>query len=95
MSAKPRFTKDTSLGELPRPRKHRVIVTGGSGKLGRATVAYLASPEGGDWEVISADLRRPPEASEDGEVRSPNGIAVQESKRYTSYVISCGPMRAS
>lgn len=62
-SKKPGFTADRSLGELDRERKPRVVVTGGSGKLGRATVDYLAN-EG--WEVISVDLRRPPGISEDG-----------------------------
>ncbi len=66
MSAKARFTTSLALGELDRPRRPRVIVTGGSGKLGRSTVAYLASPEGGDWEVISVDMNRPPGTSEDG-----------------------------
>jgi len=52
------------LGEFPRgDRKPRVIVTGGSGKLGRSTVRYLAD-EG--WEVISVDTRRPIGTSEDG-----------------------------
>lgn len=58
------FTADLALGEAPRgSRKPRVVVTGGSGKLGRATVQYLAD-EG--WEVISVDTRRPPGSSEDG-----------------------------
>ncbi len=54
------FTSTLALGELDRgPRRRRVVVTGGSGKLGRATVAHLASAEGGGWEVISVDLGRP------------------------------------
>ena len=58
------FTDKLALGETNRgDRTRRVIVTGGSGKLGRATVKYLAD-EG--WEVISVDTRRPPTASEDG-----------------------------
>ncbi|OQO05907.1 hypothetical protein B0A48_10003 [Cryoendolithus antarcticus] len=58
------FTQDLALGEAKRgPRTKRVIVTGGSGKLGRATVRYLAD-EG--WEVISVDTRRPAGISEDG-----------------------------
>lgn len=58
------FTHELALGEAPRgPQKPRVIVTGGSGKLGRSTVNYLAN-EG--WEVISVDTRRPPGISEDG-----------------------------
>lgn len=53
-----------ALGEAPRgPRKPRVVVTGGSGKLGRATVQYLAEQ---GWEVINFDQKRPPTASEDG-----------------------------
>lgn len=60
----PSFTDQLALGEAKRgDRVKRVIVTGGSGKLGRATVQYLAD-EG--WEVISVDTRRPPTASEDG-----------------------------
>jgi len=58
------FTDKLALGEAKRgERVRRVVVTGGSGKLGRATVKYLAD-EG--WEVISVDTRRPPTASEDG-----------------------------
>lgn len=58
------FTDKLALGEAPRGEaKPRVIVTGGSGKLGRATVRYLAD-EG--WEVISVDTRRPQGTSEDG-----------------------------
>lgn len=58
------FTRDLALGEAKRgPKKPRVIVTGGSGKLGRSTVQYL-SDEG--WEVISVDTRRPVGISEDG-----------------------------
>ena len=60
----PSFTAALALGEQPRgDRKPRVIVTGGSGKLGRATVADLSS---NGWEVISVDTRRPPGISEDG-----------------------------
>lgn len=58
------FTDQLALGEAKRgERVRRVIVTGGSGKLGRSTVQYLAD-EG--WEVISVDTRRPPGISEDG-----------------------------
>lgn len=58
------FTDELALGEAKRgERKQRVVVTGGSGKLGRSTVQYLAD-EG--WEVISVDTRRPPGISEDG-----------------------------
>lgn len=58
------FTDTLALGEAPRgPNKKRVIVTGSSGKLGRATVQYLAD-EG--WEVIAVDKTRPPGISEDG-----------------------------
>lgn len=57
------FTSDFALGEAQRNHdKPRVIVTGGSGKLGRATVAHLSK----SWEVISIDTRRPPGISEDG-----------------------------
>lgn len=53
-----------ALGEVPsRPQTRRVIVTGGSGKLGRATVQYLVDA---GWEVISVDTRRPQGISEDG-----------------------------
>ncbi|CAO1626666.1 unnamed protein product [Parajaminaea phylloscopi] len=53
-----------ALGETPRPTQlPRVVVTGGSGKLGRATVAKLAAS---GWEVINFDTRRPPGAAEDG-----------------------------
>ncbi|UZJ56664.1 hypothetical protein CBS101457_005984 [Exobasidium rhododendri] len=53
-----------ALGEAPRgSRKPRVVVTGGSGKLGRAAVHHLSSV---GWEVINFDLRRPPGAAEDG-----------------------------
>jgi len=39
-----------ALGEAPRgPRKPRVVVTGGSGKAGRATISHLAAK---GWEVI-------------------------------------------
>lgn len=63
-SGVPSFTDQLGLGEAKRgPNKRRVIVTGGSGKLGRSTVKYL-SDEG--WEVISVDTRRPPGISEDG-----------------------------
>jgi nucleoside-diphosphate-sugar epimerase len=62
--AKPSFTDTFALGEAQRPHdKKRVIVTGGSGKLGRSTVKYLFD-EG--WEVISVDTRRPIGISEDG-----------------------------
>lgn len=49
------FTADRALGEAKRelPSK-RVIVTGGSGKLGRSVVKYLAD-EG--YEVINVDTR--------------------------------------
>jgi len=58
------FTDTRALGEFPRgENKKRCIVTGGSGKLGRSTVEYLAN-EG--WEVINFDTRRPITASEDG-----------------------------
>jgi len=64
MSKASSFTDKLALGEAKRgDRKPRVIVTGGSGKLGRATVNYLAN-EG--WEVISVDTRRPAGISEDG-----------------------------
>lgn len=60
----PSFTDQLALGEAQRgPRTRRVIVTGGSGKLGRSTVRYLADQ---GWEVISVDTRRPPGTSEDG-----------------------------
>lgn len=62
-SAVPSFTAEFALGEAKREHsKPRVIVTGGSGKLGRATVAHLSK----DWEVISVDTQRPPNISEDG-----------------------------
>ncbi|KAI3392848.1 hypothetical protein diail_5054 [Diaporthe ilicicola] len=61
-SRAPLFDKTRALGEMSRPRRPRVIVTGGSGKLGRAVVGLLAA----SWEVISLDVRRPPAASEDG-----------------------------
>jgi nucleoside-diphosphate-sugar epimerase len=58
------FTDKLALGEAKRgENKRRVVVTGGSGKLGRSTVKYLAD-EG--WEVISVDTRRPIGTSEDG-----------------------------
>ena len=58
------FTAQLALGEAKRgPNKKRVIVTGGSGKLGRSTVRYLADE---CWEVISVDTRRPAGISEDG-----------------------------
>lgn len=64
MSPPASFTDKLALGEAKRgENKRRVIVTGGSGKLGRSTVRYLAD-EG--WEVISVDTRRPPGTSEDG-----------------------------
>lgn len=57
------FKPGFALGEPERKHeKPRVIVTGGSGKLGRATVAHLAE----SWEVISIDTKRPPNISEDG-----------------------------
>jgi len=63
MSPKPSFTKDFAVGEATRQHtKPRVIVTGGSGKLGRATVKHLSET----YEVISVDTRRPPNISEDG-----------------------------
>ena len=54
------FTADRALGEAKRdlPSK-RVIVTGGSGKLGRSVVKYLAD-EG--YEVINVDTRCVPPA---------------------------------
>lgn len=61
-SRTPLFDQNRALGELARRRRPRVIVTGGSGKLGRAVVSLLAQ----NWEVISLDLRRPPTATEDG-----------------------------
>jgi len=63
------FTADRALGEAKRelPSK-RVIVTGGSGKLGRSVVKYLAD-EG--YEVINVDTRRPAGASEDGKTGTP------------------------
>jgi NAD(P)-dependent dehydrogenase (short-subunit alcohol dehydrogenase family) len=64
MSPQASFTDKLALGEAKRgENKRRVVVTGGSGKLGRSTVRYLAD-EG--WEVISVDTRRPPGISEDG-----------------------------
>ncbi|KAG9246529.1 hypothetical protein BJ878DRAFT_496762 [Calycina marina] len=64
MTQKASFTDKLALGEAQRgPNRRRVIVTGGSGKLGRSTVRYLADH---DWEVISVDTRRPPGISEDG-----------------------------
>ena len=57
------FQRDFALGEAQRKHdKPRVIVTGGSGKLGRATVEHLSKT----WEVISIDTRRPTGISEDG-----------------------------
>ncbi|CDS01532.1 related to NAD-dependent epimerase/dehydratase [Sporisorium scitamineum] len=56
-------THPLTLGETPRPAKPRVVVTGGSGKLGRATVAHLSSS---GYEVINFDRVRPLTASEDG-----------------------------
>lgn len=60
-------SRSLALGETPRPQgatpNGRVVVTGGSGKLGRATVSHLAS---NGWEVINFDTRRPPGAAEDG-----------------------------
>ncbi|SNX86920.1 related to NAD-dependent epimerase/dehydratase [Melanopsichium pennsylvanicum] len=52
-----------ALGESTRCVKPRVVVTGGSGKLGRATVAHLAAS---GYEVINFDRVRPKTASEDG-----------------------------
>lgn len=63
-SRTPLFDQTRALGELARRRRPRVIVTGGSGKLGRAVVSLLAQQH--HWEVISLDLRRPPTATEDG-----------------------------
>lgn len=61
--AKPSFTNEYALGEAQRSHgKPRVIVTGASGKLGRATVQYLSET----YEVISVDTRRPAGISEDG-----------------------------
>lgn len=62
-SRTPLFDQHRALGELTRRRRQRVIVTGGSGKLGRAVVTLLSQQ---NWEVISVDVRRPPTASEDG-----------------------------
>ncbi|CAO1612787.1 unnamed protein product [Sympodiomycopsis kandeliae] len=57
-------TSHLALGETPgRAALPRVVVTGGSGKLGRATTQYLADS---GWEVINFDMRRPPGAAEDG-----------------------------
>ncbi|TKY88430.1 hypothetical protein EX895_002782 [Sporisorium graminicola] len=56
-------TPTLTLGESKRPHKPRVVVTGGSGKLGRATVAHLSSS---GYEVINFDRVRPKTASEDG-----------------------------
>ena len=48
------FTDKLALGEAKRgERVRRVVVTGGSGKLGRATVKYLAD-EG--WEVAENEV---------------------------------------
>lgn len=63
MTQQASFKADFALGEAQRPHtKPRVIVTGGSGKLGRATVQHLSET----WEVISVDTRRPAGISEDG-----------------------------
>jgi nucleoside-diphosphate-sugar epimerase len=63
MSAKASFTRDFGLGEAQRSHgKPRVLVTGASGKLGRATVEHLSKT----YEVISVDTRRPAGISEDG-----------------------------
>lgn len=59
----PLFDQTRALGELARRRRPRVLVTGGSGKLGRAVVSLLAQHH---WEVIAVDVRRPPTATEDG-----------------------------
>lgn len=56
-------TTPLTIGETPRTVKPRVVVTGGSGKLGRATVAHLSSS---GYEVINFDRVRPKTASEDG-----------------------------
>ncbi|KAJ9475755.1 Epimerase domain-containing protein [Pseudozyma hubeiensis] len=56
-------TTPLTLGESARPVKPRVVVTGGSGKLGRSTVAHLSSS---GYEVINFDRVRPKTASEDG-----------------------------
>lgn len=67
MSPNPQPSRSLALGETARPASSspngRVVVTGGSGKLGRATVAHLAQ---NGWEVINFDTRRPPGAAEDG-----------------------------
>jgi nucleoside-diphosphate-sugar epimerase len=52
-----------TIGESPRERRRRVVVTGGSGKLGRSTVTHLSQ---NGWEVINFDRVRPKGASEDG-----------------------------
>ncbi|SJX65282.1 related to NAD-dependent epimerase/dehydratase [Sporisorium reilianum f. sp. reilianum] len=51
-----------ALGETPRTAKPRIVVTGGSGKLGRSTIAHLSTT----YEVINFDRVRPATASEDG-----------------------------
>lgn len=63
MAAQSSFKAGFALGEAQRSHtKPRVIVTGGSGKLGRATVEHLSET----YEVISVDTRRPTGISEDG-----------------------------
>lgn len=63
MASPASFSAKFALGEAQRKHdKPRVIVTGGSGKLGRATVPHLSK----SWEVISLDTRRPTGISEDG-----------------------------
>lgn len=58
------FTDKFALGEAPRDLpKARAVVTGGSGKLGRAVVKHLAEH---GYEVINFDTRRIVGVSEDG-----------------------------
>lgn len=65
MSSAPfQHTKGLALGEIPgRKQLPRVVVTGGSGRLGRSTCQYLSD---NGWEVINFDTRRPATAAEDG-----------------------------
>ncbi|KZT37800.1 NAD(P)-binding protein [Sistotremastrum suecicum HHB10207 ss-3] len=64
------FSDTLALGEPPsrdgkNVQKKRVVVTGGSGKLGRATVRELASH---GWDVINFDrVPPPPSTGENGE----------------------------